>query len=85
MNEQYNWWSDPYVPFEWKAEQNLFWLIYEENRRFLRKQHDGDCQKLRDTLDAMRAYAKERGWVKKDWLDYVRKCRRCEPDCMDEI
>lgn len=80
MNEQQDWWFNPGVPFHLKAEQNLFWLIYEENRRFLKKQTEGSCQKLMDTIDAMRAYAKERGWVKKDWENYVRKCQRGESE-----
>jgi len=37
QNNQYNLWEDPNVPFELKAEQNLFWLIYDENRSLYRR------------------------------------------------
>lgn len=74
QNNQYNWWEDPNVPFELKAEQNLFWLIYDENRSLYRrmKKNGARVEKIKGLLFSMRQYAREHNWLYSEWTKYVR-------------
>jgi hypothetical protein len=74
QNNQYNWWEDPNVPFELKAEQNLFWLIYDENRSLYRrmKKNGARVEKIKGLLLSMRQYAIEHNWLYSEWTKYVR-------------
>ena len=74
MDSKYNWWLDPYIPFERKAEQNLFWRIYEENKRLLaRVKHNGPNTKLKSLLASMRAFARENNWNRAEWYEFTGK------------
>lgn len=77
QNNRYNWWEDPNVPFRLKAEQNLFWIIYEENKSLHErmKKRNEPREKLKELLNIMLQYAHEHGWLYKDWVDFTKKCK----------